>query len=101
MTCEKVLVIAAHPDDEILGCGGTIARHSADGDEVKMLIVAEGATSRSEHRLEETELLRAASVAAALRLGVADVESLGLPDNRLDSLALLDVVQAKIGRAHV
>ena len=43
---DKVLVIAAHPDDEVLGCGGTIARHSEIGDNVQILIVAEGATSR-------------------------------------------------------
>ena len=41
-----VLVIAAHPDDEVLGCGGTIARHADSGDQVQVLIVAEGSTSR-------------------------------------------------------
>ncbi|MCY4318273.1 MAG: PIG-L family deacetylase, partial [Alphaproteobacteria bacterium] len=39
----SVLVIAAHPDDEILGCGGTLARHTAGGDVVHLLSVAEGA----------------------------------------------------------
>ena len=41
----SVLVVAAHPDDEVLGCGGTIARHARNGDHVQVLIVAEGATS--------------------------------------------------------
>jgi LmbE family N-acetylglucosaminyl deacetylase len=43
----KVLVVAAHPDDEILGCGGAMARHVGDGDEVHVMIMAEGLTSRS------------------------------------------------------
>ena len=46
----SVLVVAAHPDDEVLGCGGTIARHADASDQVQVLIVAEGATSRQQHR---------------------------------------------------
>ena len=46
----QVLVVAAHPDDEVLGCGGTIARHVDYGDQVQILIVAEGATSRQQER---------------------------------------------------
>ncbi|MFZ4108741.1 MAG: PIG-L deacetylase family protein, partial [Candidatus Planktophila sp.] len=45
-----VFVIAAHPDDEVLGCGGSIARHADAGDHVQVLIVAEGATSRQQQR---------------------------------------------------
>ena len=41
----SVLVVAAHPDDEVLGCGGIIARHADVGDKVQVLIVAEGSTS--------------------------------------------------------
>ena len=43
----NVLIVAAHPDDEVLGCGGTIARHAADGDAVEVLFLADGVTSRS------------------------------------------------------
>ena len=46
----KVLVVAAHPDDEVLGCGGAIAKHTEQGDIVHVLIMAEGATSRSLQR---------------------------------------------------
>ncbi|MGL4505202.1 MAG: PIG-L deacetylase family protein, partial [Aeromonas sobria] len=46
----KVLVVAAHPDDEVLGCGATIANHSEQGDQVSVLIMAEGATSRLSKR---------------------------------------------------
>ena len=47
---DSVLFDAALPDDEVLGCGGTIARHADAGDQVQVPIVAEGATSRQLRR---------------------------------------------------
>jgi LmbE family N-acetylglucosaminyl deacetylase len=94
-----VAVVAAHPDDEVLGCGGVIARHSKAGDRVHVLIVAEGATSRgamlnrAETRGALGELARAAASANEI-LGSASTELLGYPDNRLDSVDLLDVAKS-------
>jgi len=90
----KVLVIAAHPDDEILGCGGTLARHVMEGDEVNIVIVAEGATSRQDEGRENVTALRQAASDAAVALGAQPPVFLGLLDNRLDSVDLLDIVQA-------
>lgn len=93
-----VLVIAAHPDDEVLGCGGSIARHADAGDHVQVLIVAEGATSRQQQRdrgqvdTELSELAYAAQKAGEI-LGSTGVELLDLPDNRLDSIDRLDLVK--------
>lgn len=94
----RVLVVAAHPDDEVLGCGGTIARHADAGDQVQVLIVAEGATSRQNQRdpiqaRDELSALAQASQTAGLILGAAGVELLDLPDNRLDSLDRLDLIK--------
>lgn len=94
----RVLVVAAHPDDEVLGCGGTIARHSDVGDQVQVLIVAEGATSRQLTRDrvkadEELSALGKAAHKAASILGAAGVELLDLPDNRLDSIDRLDLIK--------
>ena len=94
----KVLVVAAHPDDEVLGCGGTIARHADAGDAVQVLIVAEGATSRQQQRDRESSAEELSALAHAARqagsiLGAADVELLDLPDNRLDSLDRLDLIK--------
>lgn len=98
MMKKKVLVAAAHPDDEVLGCGGTIARHTAEGDEVHILILAEGLTSRDKKRDPEKhtvglrKLSDAAQRAGAL-LGVSSVSLYTFPDNRMDSLDLLNVVK--------
>ena len=85
-----VLTIAAHPDDEVLGCGATMAKHSARGDLVYVLLIADGETSREEyHNLNRN----AQADAAAEILGIEKVFSLNLPDQRLDTLALLDIVK--------
>lgn len=90
----KVLVIAGHPDDEVLGCGGALARHAAAGDTLETVIVAEGATSRGVAGEATPETLRAAAAKAAEVLGGAPPRFLGFPDNRLDGVDLLDIVQA-------
>lgn len=95
---KSALVVAAHPDDEVLGCGGTIARLASEGWAVHVLIVAEGATSRDSSRDRDarqgelSELARAANAANAI-LGAASVMLGDLPDNRMDSMDLLDVVK--------
>lgn len=94
----RVLVVAAHPDDEVLGCGATIARHVSEGDQVDILILAEGATSRDDERdllgrADELERLRCAAMRAREILGAGAPQFGGLPDNRLDSLPLIDVVK--------
>ena len=93
-----ILVVAAHPDDELLGCAGTIARHVDQGDVVHVAILAEGSTSRSDLRdredhQEELDTLARAARAAGAVLGVASVQCFDLPDNRMDSVDLLDVIK--------
>lgn len=92
-----VLVIAAHPDDEILGCGGTMARLLAEGHDVKIAILGEGMTSRYRKREEADRSLlcnlREHSRRAADVLGVKDLFLYDLPDNRFDTLPILDVVK--------
>ncbi len=92
------LVVAAHPDDEILGCGATIAKLAAGGWDVHIMILAEGATSRYAVRDrnaqagEMSELARSAQAAGRL-VGASSVELHDFPDNRIDSVDLLDVVK--------
>ena len=87
----SVLVVAAHPDDEVLGCGGTLARHAAAGDLVRILFLADGVSARHDDA-DAAKRIVAAREAAAI-LGAEDPVHLGLPDNRLDTLPLLDLIQ--------
>lgn len=89
-------VIAAHPDDEVLGCGGVIARMAGEGRPVHVAVLGEGATSRHDARLAESvEVDRLATQAqeAADILGASSLSLFGLPDNRFDSIDLLDIVK--------
>jgi len=93
-----ILIVAAHPDDEVLGCGASIAKWSESGEEVYILIMAEGATSRDESRNVETKKTELSALAKSAKdackvLGAASVKLLACPDNRMDSLDLLDVVK--------
>jgi LmbE family N-acetylglucosaminyl deacetylase len=91
------MVVAAHADDEVLGCGGTIARHAAAGDLVHVLFIADGVTSRAGADDVATVQRERAMLEASEILGVSSTLSLGFPDNRLDSVPLLDIVQALEG----
>lgn len=92
------LVVAAHPDDEVLGCGGTIARLVDTGWSVHTLILAEGSTSRDLHRdrsahQSKLEELESSASRAGRILGTTSTKLATLPDNRMDGLELLDVVK--------
>jgi len=91
---KKILVVAAHADDEVLGCGGTIARHVAEGDAVHVIFMADGVGSRGDEQIAEFEARNQARDAALKTLGVIECHALDFPDNRMDSVPLLDVVQA-------
>jgi len=87
---QKILVIAAHPDDEVLGAGGTILKHVKKGDGVSILILSEGETSREGSvniEKRESEARKAAEL-----LG-AKIFLEKLQDNQFDSLPLLKIVK--------
>lgn len=91
---ENVLVVVAHPDDEVLGCGGTIARHVAEGDVVHVVYMADGVGARGGDFLAEAAWRNEARDNALRTLGVSGWHALDFTDNRMDSVPLLDVVQA-------
>ena len=94
----KVLSILAHPDDEVLGCGGTIARLSKKGNEIYVLILGEGITSRDDirdkqKRKSETLALRRQAEEANKLLGIKKIFFYDFPDNRFDTIPFLDIVK--------
>jgi LmbE family N-acetylglucosaminyl deacetylase len=89
---KRILVVAAHPDDEALGCGGTIARLASQGSDVHLLFLADGENARG--NAESVAERQSMAATAAEALGAQPPICLEFPDNRLDSVDLLDLVQA-------
>jgi len=89
MNHRKIVVIAAHPDDELLGCGGTLALQARAGDHITAVIACEGESLRyGENGVgQSSQIRRAAQV-----LGLKDVRLLGFPDQRLDTVTLTEII---------
>lgn len=86
---KRILVVAAHPDDELLGCGGTVALHSRAGDCITAVIVCEGESLRyGPNGVGQADHTRR----AARTLGVQDVRVLGFPDQKLDTVTLTEII---------
>jgi LmbE family N-acetylglucosaminyl deacetylase len=87
---KKVLVVAAHPDDEVLGCGGTIVKHAQNGDQITAVIVCEGESLRygKDGVKQREHVFRAAKI-----LGIKEVKLLDFPDQRLDTITLTEIIK--------
>lgn len=95
---KRALVVAAHPDDEVLGCGGTICRLVSSNREVHVLLLGGVTTSRykqnpDEESWEEESFQREAEKAAAV-LGITSLTRSNFDDNRFDSVPLFEIVKA-------
>lgn len=93
MAGQTVLVIAAHADDEVLGCGGAMAKHRRDGDDVEVVFLTDGVGARGVQGEEALER-SAAATAALMELGISRHKGFGFPDNQMDSVPLLEVVKS-------
>ena len=88
----RVLVFAAHPDDEVLGMGGTLCLHAAErGDDVRVVCVTDGSSTQYPDDTATRERKNDEAKRAAAVLGVMDYLHLDLPDMRLDTLAHVDL----------
>ena len=87
---ERILIVAAHPDDEVLGCGGTAAKLATEGKGVFALILGEGITARDETRnrvdreLEIQDLKKQTTEADSI-LKMRDSFVFDFPDNSISS----------------
>lgn len=95
---DPVLILAAHPDDEVLGCGGTIAKLTDNGYQVTVVIFGKGITARYDQPEQADEnLLRehqSRAQKACDMLGVSNLTLLDYPDNRFDTVPLLDLIKS-------
>ncbi|WP_412470480.1 MULTISPECIES: PIG-L deacetylase family protein [unclassified Halobacteriovorax] len=87
----EVLVIVAHSDDEVIGCGGTIAKHVSNGDTVSLLVMTDGVSARGSS--DKAELRESALSASCKNLGITEYKQLSYPDNEMDSVSLLSIVK--------
>ena len=90
---KQILIIAAHPDDEVLGCGGAIARHVNEGDSVYVLFLGNGVSSRGTSDSElvtarKNNAIKSCEVLGAVIAGFED-----FPDNMFDTVPLLDITR--------
>src|SRR5215475_2581167 len=91
---KSILVCAAHPDDEVLGCGGTIARHVTEGNKVNVVYLADGVSSRAVDN-EQILLRHEAAIRAQKVLGIQGIPVFyDYPDQKLDTIHLLKLVQS-------
>ena len=92
----SVLVIAAHPDDEVLGCGGTIAKLSKKGVKVNILFISNGVDSRNQKKTQTKikilERKKAAKISSRI-LGAKKLSFANLSDNQLDKYPLLKIIK--------
>lgn len=88
----RIMVIATHPDDEVLGCGGIMARRSSEGDEVHVLVVTRGAEDL--YPKEQIDATREEMKKAHAILGVKGVTFLDFPAPKLDTIPHHQIVDA-------
>ena len=106
----NILVIAAHPDDEVLGMGGTIKKFTKKGNHIKIVIMATGIAARrsteyinsTKYQMNKKTLAKINSQIKQLRndakkaikiLGVTDIEFFDYPDNEMDTVSNLEVTK--------
>lgn len=93
---KSVLIVAAHPDDEVLGCGGTIAKLSSSGSKINILFLSNGEdsrkTSKSEMKKKILKRKNAAKLASKI-LGSNKPNFADLSDNQLDSYPLIKIIK--------
>lgn len=93
----NILIIAAHPDDEVLGCGGAIAKFAEEGATINAAFLADGIRSRSDEVGDPKIALNArrnAAEAAGKILGIKSVNFENYPDNQMDTVGLLNIVKS-------
>ena len=93
MKNKSITIVAAHPDDEILGAGGTLIRHCRSGYDVHCLVLGEGVLSRDASSKDMQSSLLKNAMEAAKIIGFKKIDFANLPDNAFDTVSLLSVTK--------
>jgi LmbE family N-acetylglucosaminyl deacetylase len=91
---KTILVVSAHPDDDVLGCGGVIAKHASFGDKVHLIFMTNGISARDTALEIDISNRQISTQKAAHILGIESMQQFDFPDNKMDTVPLLDVVQS-------
>jgi len=91
---KTILIVAAHPDDELLGAGATLRKHAKAGDAVFACILGQGAMSRTDGSSQEVDRLKNQANKAGRIIGFTDVRFSDFPDNAFDTVSLLAIAKA-------
>lgn len=89
----KILVVAAHPDDEVLGCGGSLILHKKNKDDIYLLFMTNGVSSRSNKSKTQIEQRKRMAETIGKHLNVKKIFFLDFPDNELDSVSILKITK--------
>jgi N-acetylglucosamine malate deacetylase 1 len=91
---KKVLVVAAHPDDEILGCGGTLYNLKKKGSNISAIFLSDGESSRKNKKIDQLIINRKKqALKAAKIIGIKKIIFGNFPDNSMDSVPILSIIQ--------
>ena len=90
---KTILIVAAHPDDEVLGCFATVSKLIMQGYEAYTLILSGGKTSRDNFDKQEIDVLKQEMFEANNYIGIKKVFQADFPDNSFDSVPLLNIVK--------
>ena len=90
---DNVLIVVSHTDDETLGMGGTIAKHTKSGDNVYAMSMTDGLSSRGSVSKKEILYRDAASEKAASILGFKWIRKGNFPDNQIDTIPLIEIIK--------
>ncbi len=93
MKKKSLLVVAAHPDDEVLGCGGTLIKYKKDGYKINIIFFTDGEGSRDNRNIKDIKKRRSSAIKSSSLLGCKNPIFFNFPDNQLDKVPRLEIVK--------
>ena len=90
---DNILLVAAHPDDEVIGCGGTIAKHKKNGDKIHLVYLTDGIGSRDKIEQKQKDIRNSGLNDFLTYFKPASYATFNFPDNAMDSIPLIEITK--------